>query len=327
MERTLPRPPSACRLEPIFIAGPTAVGKSAVALALAETIGGELISVDSMQVYRGLDLGTAKPTAEERARVPHHLVDVCDLRATFDAAQFVRLAQRAAEEIQGRGRTPVFCGGTGLYFTALLAGLGEAPPADAALRTELAAAPLAALLAELQDRDPATFASIDRNNPRRVVRAIEVIRLTGKRFSEQRAAWKVTRNTDHGARFFCLTRADEDLRRRIHTRVDGMFARGLVAETRQLLGQGLAENPTAMQAIGYRQVVEHLRGERGLPETVELVKIRTRQFAKRQRTWFRRQGNYRWLELRPGEKPAETMEKMLAAPEGDVFRDANENRR
>ncbi len=127
-------PSSILHPRPIFLAGPTAVGKSAIALALAEKIGGEIISADSMQVYRGLDIGTAKPTAAERARVPHHLIDVCDLREAFDAAQFIRLAQKAVEEIQSRHRTPVFCGGTGLYFKAFLDGLGEAPAADAKLR-------------------------------------------------------------------------------------------------------------------------------------------------------------------------------------------------
>jgi tRNA dimethylallyltransferase len=296
--------------QPIYLAGPTAAGKSAVALALAERMGGEIISVDSMQVYRGLDLGTAKPTLEERARVRHHLVDVCDLRERFDAAQFVRRAQRAAEEIQGRGRTPIFCGGTGFYFTALLDGLGEAPPADAGLRAELEAAPLEALLTELRDRDPVRFEKIDRRNPRRVVRAVEVIRLTGKKISGQRNPWEPSRSPEHNARLFCLTRAAEDLRHRIEARVEEMFARGLVAETRHLLGLGLAENQNAMQAIGYRQVVEHLRGQRGLGETIELVKTRTRQFAKRQLTWFRRHGRWQWRELKPGETAAETMEKI-----------------
>jgi tRNA dimethylallyltransferase len=232
------------------------------------------------------------------------------LRERFDAAQFVRLAQRAAEEIQGRGQTPIFCGGTGFYFTALLDGLGEAPPADEGLRAELAATPLEGLLAELQDRDPAMFEKIDRKNPRRVVRAIEVIRLTGKKISDQRNLWERPQGQAHQPGLFCITRATEDLRHRIETRVDEMFARGLVVETRQLLGLGLAENQNAMQAIGYRQVVEHLRGERGLEETIELVKIRTHQFAKRQLTWFRRHGQWRWWELKPGETAAETMGKI-----------------
>ena len=163
----------------LCLTGPTATGKSEVALLLAERLGGEIISIDSMQVYRGLDIGTAKPSAAEQRRVPHHLIDVVELTEPFDAAQFARLAQAALQEIQARGHRPILCGGTGLYFKAFLEGLGEAPPADAALRAQLEAAPLPELLSELQRDDPATFAKIDRQNPRRVIRAIEVMRLTG----------------------------------------------------------------------------------------------------------------------------------------------------
>lgn len=285
----------------IFIAGPTAVGKSALALVLAEKLGGEIISVDSMQVYRGLDIGTAKPDATERARVPHHLIDVAELTEAFDAAKFIALARPAVADIQARGRVPIFCGGTGLYFKAYLEGLGEAPPSDETLRAELEAAPLAELLRELEQRDPVTFAKIDRQNPRRVVRALEVIRLTGKPFSAQRAEWNPACTLPPPAsRFFCLARPSADLHTRINVRVDEMFAAGLVAETRQLLQHGLEQNKTAMQAIGYRQVVEHLRGERSLRETIELVKIKTRQFAKRQLTWFRKHAKAQWIELKPG---------------------------
>ncbi len=283
---------------PIFIAGPTATGKSELALALAERIGGEIISVDSMQVYRGLDIGTAKPSAGERARTPHHLIDICDLPETFDAAQFVQQAQRAVAEIRSRHRRPIFCGGTGLYFKAFLEGLGEAPATLAPLRTELEATPLAELLAELQARDPATYGVIDRQNPRRIVRAMEVIRLTGKPFSAQRAEWGAAAATPN---YFLIQRPGPELHARINRRVEEMFRRGLVTETQQLLERGLTENRTAMQAIGYRQVVEHLRGERGLGGTVELVKSRTRQFAKRQMTWFDRHARAQAIELKSGE--------------------------
>ena len=281
---------------PLLIAGPTAVGKSEIALRLAEQLGGEIVSVDSMQVYQGLDVGTAKPTTAERARVKHHLIDVAALTDSFDAAKFVALTQAAVSAIASRGKIPVFCGGTGLYFKAFLEGLGGAPPAEASLRADLEAMPLAALLAELRTRDPQTFAKIDQQNPRRVVRAVEVIRLTGRPFSEQRAAWAhAPRTTPHVA--FGISRATPDLHARIHARVDEMFRRGLVEETRQLLDLGLAQNPTAMQAIGYRQVVEYLRGERSLPQTIELVKARTRQFAKRQLTWFHKFAALEWIEL------------------------------
>jgi tRNA dimethylallyltransferase len=303
---------------PILIAGPTAVGKSELALSLAERLNGEIISVDSMQVYRGLDIGTAKPSLEERQRVPHHLIDVVDLTAPFDAAQFVRLAQAAVAEIESRGHVPIFCGGTGLYFKAYLEGLGDAPPADEALRMELEKTPLSELINELAEKDPITFEKIDRQNPRRVIRAIEVIRLTGKPFSAQRAAWQplpqdspTTRDTQPPTRFFCLSRESTDLHTRINARVDVMFQRGLVEEVKNLMNHGLAENKNAMQAIGYRQVVEHLRGERSLRETIELVKIRTRQFAKRQMTWFRCQAQVNWISLSSKETTEELAAKIF----------------
>jgi tRNA dimethylallyltransferase len=295
-----------------LLAGPTAVGKSEIALLLAEKLVGEIISVDSMQVYRGLDLGTAKPSPAAGARVPHHLIDVVELTEPFDAAQFLRLAGRAVADIQSRGRVPILCGGTGLYFKVFLEGLGQAPPADAALRTVLEATPLPELLSELAARDPATYERIDRQNPRRVIRALEVIRLTGQPFSAQRANWDhAPRTAHHAANCIGLARSAPDLHQRIEGRVDAMFRRGWVAETEQLLRRGLDRNRTAMQALGYRQIVEHLRGKRSLPETIELVKIRTRQFAKRQMTWFRRQLPLTWIVLEP-QTSAEAAAKTIA---------------
>jgi tRNA dimethylallyltransferase len=291
---------------PLLLAGPTGVGKSEVALLLAEQWKGEIVSVDSMQVYRGMDIGTAKPGPAERQRVPHHLLDVVEMTEPFDAAQFVRLAWLAVGDIRSRGRLPILCGGTGLYFRAFLEGLGDAPPADPRLRAELERTPLAELQRELAERDPETHRRIDLRNPRRVVRALEVIRLTGRPFSEQRAAWAAAPASGAGPpapRCFGLSRDPADLRARLDARVDRMFRRGLVAETQRLLERGLARNPTALQAIGYRQVVEHLRGARSLPETIELVKTRTRQFARRQMTWFRHQARLQWLEV-PAAEPA-----------------------
>jgi tRNA dimethylallyltransferase len=354
----LPRRSEARTGRPVLIAGPTAAGKSEIALRLAEQLGGEIVSADSMQVYRGLDIGTAKPSPADRARVPHHLIDILDLTESFDAAQFVRRARRAVAEIQSRGHVPILCGGTGLYFKAFLDGLGDAPAADPRLRAELEAAPLEKLLDELRVCDPATYEKIDKRNPRRVIRAVEVVRLTGKPFSAQQSRWGETssksRSADIPVRGFAghpcpvsadtdavsppqgsatgkspepsdknvcpatiivLTRSTEDLRARIHARVDTMFKRGLVEETRELLKRGLEQNKTAMQAIGYRQVVEHLRGERTLAETIELVKIRTRQFAKRQLTWFRAQKNVEWIEL----PPDESLEKAAQKIAGTLF--------
>lgn len=224
----------------------------------------------------------------------------------------MRLAQAAVKDIQVRNRVPIFCGGTGLYFKAWLDGLGEAPPADASVRAELEATPLPELLAELERREPETFARIDPQNPRRVVRALEVIRVTGRPFSAQRADWTADRRPQTGDRVFCLTREPTDLRARIEARVDAMFVAGLVDETRKLLTRGLSANPTAMQAIGYRQVVEHLRGERGLAETVTLVKTKTWQFARRQGTWFRRQLPVEWMPLAADAKPAAVADGLRA---------------
>lgn len=294
----------------IFIGGPTASGKSALALDLADRLDGEIISVDCMQVYRGMDIGTAKPGREERARTPHHLVDVLDLREGFDAARFVRLAREAESGIRQRGRTPVYCGGTGLYFKALLFGLDEAPRSDAALREELARSDLHELLHELRSRDPEHFAVVDRNNRRRVERAIEVIRLTGRPCSASRTRWSDA--TSLGGEFvICLEHEPAELRQRIEHRVDAMFDAGLVEETDRLLREGLRENQTAMQAIGYRQVVEHLGGERSFEETVALVKNRTKGFARRQRTWFRHQLPTRWIDA--SGPPAELTNRALAA--------------
>ncbi|MFM8421468.1 MAG: tRNA (adenosine(37)-N6)-dimethylallyltransferase MiaA [Verrucomicrobiota bacterium] len=306
-----PTPDAASPTRPVLLAGATATGKSAVALALAEVLGGEIVGVDSMQVYRGMVVGTAKPNAEERRRVPHHLVDVADVTESFDAARFVTLAREAVADIRGRGRVPILCGGTGLYFNAWLNGLGTAPAPDAALRAELEATPLEALLDELASKDWETFDEIDVANRRRVVRAVEVIRLTGQPFSRQRARWP-DRAQALAGRGFGLARAREDLARRIERRVDAMFQAGLVDEVRSLVSRGLRGNRTAMQAIGYRQVVEHLDGLRGRLQTAEEVKVRTRQFARRQGTWFRGQLDLEWLELPADEPPAETAARIAA---------------
>ena len=288
---------------PIFIAGPTASGKSAVAIKIAERLQGEIISVDSMQVYRGLDIGTAKPSEAEQAGIPHHLIECAGLEETYDAARFVREATAAERKIE----RPIYCGGTGLYFQAWLEGLGESPPADAAVRAEIEAKSHEEQLVELKAADTETFERIDQQNPRRVVRALEVIRLTGKPYSEQRAEWQNTVPSN----FFLIEREREDLRARIEARVEAMFAAGLVEETCSLRA-ALEDNRVAQQALGYRQVIGYLQGEQDLPNTVAMVKSRTWQFARRQMTWFRRlQGAVR-LSVSADEAPAETARRILS---------------
>ena len=294
----------------LVLAGPTAVGKSEVALLLAEKLRGEIVSVDPMQVYRGLDIGTAKPSRTERAAVPHHLVDIIDLSESFDVARFVGSARAALFDIQARGRLPVLCGGTGLYFKSLVAGLGTAPPGDPRVRAELEHMSLPDLLQELAASDSDTYQRIDRQNPRRVIRALEVIRLTGKPFSQQRVSW--CHDSSQSTNCWALTRTPDDLRRRIDLRVEEMFRRGLVAETKELLQRGLGKNPTACQALGYKQVIEHLNGAHTLSETVALVKTRTWQYARRQLTWFHRQHAFNWLTIQPGEPAGTIVEEVLA---------------
>lgn len=300
----------------ILLAGTTAVGKSTVAMALARLVGGEIISVDSMQVYRGMDIGTAKVSMELRRAIPHHLIDVRDPHEAFSAAEFVTLARTISEQIVSRGGVPILCGGTGLYFQALSEGLAEIPPSNPALRAELESMPLAVLLEELAVRDPVAYERIDRSNPRRVVRAIEVIRLTQRPFSELRRDWSAATGGSSpsqraGERLIVLSRDPTSLVRRMDARVDEMFRSGLVEETQHLMGLGLRENRTAMQAIGYRQVVDYLEGRCDRESTIQEVKTRTRQYAKRQRAWFRNQAQGEDLPISEEESSEKTAERVL----------------
>ena len=294
----------------IYITGATASGKSALAMRLANTLGGEIISVDSMQVYCGLNIGTAKPSAQEQNEIQHHLIDVAQLSEAFDAAQFVSLAQQALKLIWKRGRVPIFCGGTGLYFRALIEGLGESPPSDESLRDELALMPIESLVAELRIKDPEAAKQVDLKNPRRVLRAIEVIRLTGRPYSEQRIGWN---NVDKAPQnLFCISRDVDVLNQRIHKRVDEMFNQGLVEETQTLIKKGLRNNRNACQALGYRQVLDLLDGKLDLENVVQQVKTKTRQFAKRQRSWFRNQMKCKFLEWPDEENVNSFSEQLLA---------------
>jgi len=282
----------------IFLMGPTAVGKSAVALELAGRLGAEIISADSMQVYRGMDIGTAKIKGQL-------LTDVCDVNEPFDAKRFVELAQSQISKL----KSVIICGGTGLYIRALRQGLFEGPGRSAELRARLEVMSVPDLFAELQSLDPQTAASIDCHNPRRLVRAIEVFHQTGKPIREQQTQW--AGKTAGNGLAFCLNRDRQELVERIERRIDEQIAAGWVEEVRQLFARGLEKNPTAMQAAGYRELAAHLRGELSLPEAVTLIKIRTRQLAKRQITWFRREPDLTWLTVKHDEKPAVTAERIL----------------
>jgi tRNA dimethylallyltransferase len=309
------------RMQTLFLVGPTAVGKSAIALELAGRLGAEIVSADSMQVYRGMDVGTAKPTAAERAFVPHHLIDVCEVNDVFDAKRFVELASQAIADIHSRGKLALVVGGTGMYVRALRHGLFDGPPRNDELRARLESLSAPELFAELQRVDPQTASRIDRHNPRRLVRALEVFYETGKPISELQKEWKTPhlnplptsgerkRNAGGGQGeevAVCLSRARNDLHARIERRIDEQIQAGWVAEVQRLMGLGLEKNPSAMQAAGYRELVAHAHGEISLDNAVALIKTRTRQLAKRQLTWFRREPQLQWIQIGCEEQPSET---------------------
>jgi len=282
------------------IAGPTAGGKSdlavAVALALRDrhNLAAEIVTADSMQVYRGLDIGSAKPTPEERRGIPHHLIDVADPAdpAPFTVDRWLTLAEAAIADIRSRGGTPIVVGGTHLYIKALLEGLFEGPPADPALRAELAAMDPAQRRALLEQVDPAAAARIHPNDARRTIRALEVHRLTGRPISELQRQWDTGR-----VRPDCflvgLEWPPDLLARRINARVRAMMDRGLLEETRALWESGrlMPGRGGASEALGYKQLLAYFQGPQTparLEEAVEEIKIETRRFAKNQRTWLRR---------------------------------------
>ncbi len=302
------------RMQTLFLVGPTAAGKSAVALELAGRLDAEIVSADSMQVYRGMDIGTAKPTSAERALVRHHLIDVCEVGDVFDAKQFVGLASTAIADIHSRAKLALVAGGTGLYVRALRQGLFEGPSRNEVLRARLEALTAPELFEELQRLDPQTAARVDRHNPRRLVRALEVFHETGKPISELQKEWSKDEPGQHATPIVCLNRTREDLHARIERRIDGQIAAGWLEEVRRLLPLGLEKNPAAMQAAGYRELVAHVHGEIPLDNAVALVKTRTRQLAKRQLTWFRREPQLQWMEIGRAEQPSETATRVR-----DVF--------
>ncbi len=279
---------SAPLLRATFLTGPTACGKSHCGLSLAKRLGAEIVAMDSMTIYRGLDVGTAKPTSAERADVRHHLIDVLDPWEAASVADYRSWAITACEDIEARGKRALFVGGTPLYLKVLLRGLFEGPAADSALRSSLEAEAdrlgLEALHTRLSEIDPVSAQRLHPHDRRRIIRAIEVQTLTGRPLSElqnehDRPAQKVA--------VFALSRPRAELHRRIDARAAEMFQRGLVDEVRTLLAGPRPPHPVPMQGIGYREVIDYLKGLATLDETIERTRARTRQFAKRQETWFR----------------------------------------
>ena len=284
----------------VAVAGPTATGKTALGVALALRFGGEIISADSMQIYRGLDVGTAKVTAEEAHGVPHHCVDILPPEAAFSVADFTALAARLINEIGARGRLPILVGGTGLYIQSLLYGVRfaeEKAPAGLreALAAELAARGPAAMYAELQAADSEAAAAIHPNNHLRVLRALEHYRATGRRLSEQKAASLPPERPYRALVLGLDFPAREQLYRRIDARVDRMLEQGLLEEARMVYDRR-ASCRTAAQAIGYKEFFPYFAGEDSLARCTEQLKQASRRYAKRQLTWFRHMDGVVWLD-------------------------------
>lgn len=306
-------------LDAWYLTGPTASGKSRTGIELAEKLGAEIVSLDSMAIYRGMNIGTAKPSDEDRSRVTHHLLDIVDPNIDFSLSEYVRAAQAQTAEIRARGKEVVFVGGTPLYLKSLLRGLYPGPPADWEFRQqieeELQLHGLEALHKRLELVDPLSAARLHPHDKRRIIRALEVFRQTGEPISHQQTQFEDGTPAER-CRVFVLSWSRADLHKRIDARVDGMFARGLIDEVRQLVAKYGELSRTAMQAVGYREVIEHLQGLRDLPETIDLVKTRTRQFARRQDTWFRSLVECRWIPQGEETHPVETAERMIQQAEG-----------
>ena len=273
-----------------FLTGPTAVGKTAIGLALAEKIDAEIISMDSMAIYQGMDIGTAKPTAEEQKRVRHHLIDQVAPHEDFSLAKYLGSAQAIAEEIRYRGRQVLFLGGTPLYLKGLLRGVFEGPPADWEFRIALVKKSESNepdwLHGQLKTVDPTAATRLHANDIRRIIRALEVFERTGRPISELQQQFERGLPAKE-CRVFVIDRPKEELQARIDCRVDSMFAAGLVDEVRRLLADPRGLSKTARQAVGYAEVIDYFVEKQDLAATADLVKIHTRQLAKRQATWFR----------------------------------------
>ncbi len=283
----------------VVIAGATATGKSALSIALAESIDAEIINADSMQVYRGMDIGTAKITVDERQGIRHHMLDVLDVNQDSTVAWYQSDARAAIDEIHSRGKNVVMVGGTGLYIKAVIDELNfpdTDPMVRHTLNKEAEQLGIDAMFERLERLDPAAALVIDRANLRRIIRALEVIEITGKPFTANLPRQESVRYPH--ARQFGLVMDREDLSERIDVRVNSMFEQGLVAEVENLIGAGLLQGRTAQRALGYSQVISHLNNELSLDAAIEETKRATRQYARRQETWFSRDSRIKWIATR-----------------------------
>ncbi len=287
-----------------FLTGPTASGKTKAGLALAERLDAEIISLDSMTVYRGMDIGAAKPTAADRGAVAHHMLDIVEPTEEFSVSQFLEQASSVVAQIRQRGREPLFVGGTPLYLKTLLRGIDTGPPADWEFRRQVEqeadAVGLEALHQRLAQVDPLAAAKLHPHDKRRVIRALEVHRATGRPISHTQVHFDEGRPAEQ-CRVFALHWPRFELHRRIEMRVDQMFDTGLLEEVEQLLQKHGAFGRTAAQAVGYREVIQYLQSDAspaaGFDAMREKIKARTRQFARRQETWFRRLSECRFVEM------------------------------
>lgn len=305
----------------IVVSGPTASGKTALAVELAKKYGGEVISADSMQIYTDMDVASAKATVEEQQGIPHHMMDFLDPSESFSVADWVKMAGECAEDIISRGKIPVICGGTGLYISSFVDNLQfDDSECDYGFRDEMRKFAeengAEALLEKLREVDPETASELHANNVSRVIRALEVYKTTGHTIAEAKRA---SRNAPSPYEFILLTldfEQREQLHERINRRVELMLQNGLVQEARTCFDQ--PERPTAAQAIGCKELYPYFRGERTLEECVEELKLRTRQYAKRQLTWFRRDSRFHRIVICPGDGLAEAVEKASKIIDGKL---------
>ena len=299
-----------------FILGCTACGKGAVGRTLAKRLGGQIVSVDSMKVYRRMDIGTGKPTPAQQAEVPHHCIDLVEPTMSFSVARFVAHAEAAIASMARSGAVALAVGGTSLYIKALSEGLFEAPPGDgavrAALRARAAEVGWACLHEELARVDPEAAGRIHPNDQRRIVRALEVFRTTGRPISELQAQWDSGRRR-HDCVLIGLRRDRDAQGRRINARVRRMAAAGLKDEVAALLAEPGGMSPQAAAAVGYAEMIAHLRGDLTEAEALERIKINTRRLAKKQRTWHRRWHDVIWFDVSADETPAAVADRVTAA--------------